>query len=221
MPFLLPLFVNLALGLPQVPPTSNYLATAHENGNPQPSPATTNSNYAALKSSSASTNAGNPALPVHPTLSSSGSHSGVGSTDSKSANPNAGVTFIKNEVKPLDGEGNYSYDIELSDGTKLVQMGHTVAPAGGADSTDSGGLVIEGSYSYVAPDGKMISISYIADDKGFQPKGDAIPTAPTVLSSKGAQKEEPKTTPVAYHQPPQPLATVSSPNLPSDQQGIF
>lgn len=57
------------------------------------------------------------------------------------AKTDANITLIKNEVAPLDGKGAYSYDIELSDGTKLIQSGHTEAPAQGETEPS---LVIQG-----------------------------------------------------------------------------
>jgi len=118
----------------------------------------------------------------------------------------ANITLLKNEVKPLDGQGSYSYDIELSDGTKLVQSGHTEAPAMGETEPS---IIIEGSYSYVAPDGKQISITYIADKNGFQPKGDAIPTVgnstasapPAPVADAAAAVPPPAAAPVASEAP--------------------
>lgn len=47
----------------------------------------------------------------------------------------------------------------------------------GADPEGSG-TVAKGSYSYTAPDGRKISVTWVADENGFQPTGDHIPTAP-------------------------------------------
>lgn len=48
-----------------------------------------------------------------------------------------------------------------------------------ADKTDV--IVNQGSYSYTAPDGQVISVSYVADDEGgFQPQGAHLPTPPPI-----------------------------------------
>lgn len=38
--------------------------------------------------------------------------------------------------------------------------------------------VIQGSSAYTAPDGQVIQTQYIADENGYQPKGDHLPTPP-------------------------------------------
>ncbi|KAL1513526.1 hypothetical protein ABEB36_002927 [Hypothenemus hampei] len=40
--------------------------------------------------------------------------------------------------------------------------------------------VQQGSYSYTAPDGQIITLNYIADEKGFHASGDHLPTPPPV-----------------------------------------
>ncbi|XP_035459274.1 endocuticle structural glycoprotein SgAbd-8 [Spodoptera frugiperda] len=45
---------------------------------------------------------------------------------------------------------------------------------------DQNALVQQGSYSYTAPDGQVITVEYTADEFGFRVKGDHIPTPPPV-----------------------------------------
>lgn len=39
-------------------------------------------------------------------------------------------------------------------------------------------LVLRGGYKYTSPEGKVVDITYTADENGFQANGDAIPTVP-------------------------------------------
>lgn len=41
-------------------------------------------------------------------------------------------------------------------------------------------MSVQGSYSYMGPDGVMYTVTYIADENGFRATGDHIPTAPPV-----------------------------------------
>jgi hypothetical protein len=55
---------------------------------------------------------------------------------------------------------------ETGDGTKAEQSGQlkNLGP-------DDDGEAVTGSFSYIAPDGVTYSVSYIADENGFQPQG--------------------------------------------------
>lgn len=47
-------------------------------------------------------------------------------------------------------------------------------------SPDAEALEAQGSYKYTADDGTPISVSYIANENGFQPQGDHLPTPPPI-----------------------------------------
>ncbi|XP_061384885.1 endocuticle structural glycoprotein SgAbd-8-like isoform X2 [Danaus plexippus] len=40
--------------------------------------------------------------------------------------------------------------------------------------------LIEGQYQYIAPDGQVIRVLYTADEFGFHPTGDHLPTPPPI-----------------------------------------
>lgn len=67
----------------------------------------------------------------------------------------------------------FSYETE--DGIKVEASGYQKQL--GAEPENSG-TVAKGSYSYTAPDGVKISVTWVADENGFQPIGDHIPTPP-------------------------------------------
>lgn len=55
-------------------------------------------------------------------------------------------------------------------------------PQGGEGDSEEAdeSLVQHGSYSYTAPDGSLITLTYTADEMGFRATGDHIPTPPPV-----------------------------------------
>lgn len=58
---------------------------------------------------------------------------------------------------------NSFFRFETSDGTSRQESGDY------KNDTEQQGLVVRGSYKYVAPDGQHISVSYVADKDGYQP----------------------------------------------------
>lgn len=94
--------------------------------------------------------------------------------------------IYQNSVVNADGSFNYSF--ETSNGIKVEESGF-VKPAidvrsgpgeGTTDENTGDSQVIQGSFSYVAPDGSPISLKYIADETGFHPEGAHLPTPPAI-----------------------------------------
>jgi len=73
------------------------------------------------------------------------------------------------------GDGTFRWAYELSDGTLVEQNGYTKESG---DPENPIIQVIEGSFAYTAEDGTPIKLQYIADENGFQPTGDHLPTPP-------------------------------------------
>ncbi|XP_075159604.1 pupal cuticle protein Edg-78E-like [Haematobia irritans] len=76
----------------------------------------------------------------------------------------AQVLSFKND--PADAEGNYAYAFETSNGIQQQEAGN---PAG-----------VAGSYEFVSPEGEKFLVSYTADENGYQPVGDHLPTPPPI-----------------------------------------
>lgn len=62
------------------------------------------------------------------------------------------------------------YSYETSDGVSRTEEAE-VKNAG----TENEILVVRGTIKWVAPDGQEYSITFIADENGFQPQGDHLP----------------------------------------------
>lgn len=67
---------------------------------------------------------------------------------------------------------NFSYEtdngIAVQESGALRQAGSGVAEA------------VQGSYSYVSPEGEHVSVNYVADENGYHAEGSHIPTPPPI-----------------------------------------
>ncbi|XP_065087153.1 cuticle protein CP14.6-like [Ochlerotatus camptorhynchus] len=70
-------------------------------------------------------------------------------------------------------DGSFKHGYESANGISVQEQGY-VKNNGGKENAN----VVHGSYSYVDPHGVPVSVSYTADENGFQAKGSHIPTAP-------------------------------------------
>ncbi|XP_029034284.2 endocuticle structural glycoprotein SgAbd-2-like [Osmia bicornis bicornis] len=72
-------------------------------------------------------------------------------------------------------DGSYIFSYESANGIKVAEQGQPKQ----LNETNSV-VIVEGSYSYPAADGTPVSLSYVADENGFQPKGEHLPTPPPI-----------------------------------------
>ena len=63
---------------------------------------------------------------------------------------------------------------ESADGIKVAERGRNKQ----IPNTEESGMSSSGSYSYVAPDGTFIKVTWTADENGFRAEGDHLPTPP-------------------------------------------
>jgi len=69
-------------------------------------------------------------------------------------------------------DGSYKHSFEIDDGTKVEAIGQQKQ-----FTTEDAGTVARGSYTYLS-DGQRFLVDWVADENGYQPKGDHLPTPP-------------------------------------------
>jgi hypothetical protein len=95
---------------------------------------------------------------------------------------------IISQQSVVNADGSFNYSFEASNGIKVEESGFVkpvidVRSGVGEGTTDENAgdsQVIQGSFSYVAPDGTPISLKYVADETGFHPEGAHLPTLPPI-----------------------------------------
>ncbi|XP_017778394.1 PREDICTED: flexible cuticle protein 12-like [Nicrophorus vespilloides] len=68
------------------------------------------------------------------------------------------------------GVDGYQHTYETSNGIYASEQGHVINAG-----TENEAIAVKGEFKYVGPDGVTYSVSYIADENGFQPQGAHIP----------------------------------------------
>ncbi|XP_026725679.1 pupal cuticle protein 20-like [Trichoplusia ni] len=74
-----------------------------------------------------------------------------------------------------NGDGTYRYNYETGNGISAHESGAPRAPG-----PEGLAVTAEGGFSYRAPDGQQISLTYTADENGFHPTGSHLPTPPPI-----------------------------------------
>ncbi|KAH8366116.1 hypothetical protein KR093_009204 [Drosophila rubida] len=87
------------------------------------------------------------------------------------ANPADQVAEILRYENDNIGVDGYKFEVETSDGTLIQANGEL------KELSDGPAIVARGQYTYTAPDGQQYTVSYVADENGFQPQGAHLPVA--------------------------------------------
>ncbi|XP_032520081.1 pupal cuticle protein 20-like isoform X2 [Danaus plexippus] len=74
-----------------------------------------------------------------------------------------------------NGDGSYSFSYDTPNGISARESGSPRAPG-----PEGPAVTAEGAFSYRAPDGQQISLTYTADENGFHPSGSHLPTPPPI-----------------------------------------
>ncbi|KXJ76691.1 hypothetical protein RP20_CCG009193 [Aedes albopictus] len=83
------------------------------------------------------------------------------------------IPIVSHEnVLEVDGKFRYSY--EGGDGTRAAQDGQQIFV------NNQAGTASQGQYTYQGDDGKTYSVSYTADENGYRPSAEHLPTPPPV-----------------------------------------
>lgn len=89
----------------------------------------------------------------------------------------AGGEYDNIQVIRSDSEVNpdsFKIDLELDNGHIEKQEGHLQGQG------EEQAIVQQGSFAWTAPDGTPVAIQYTADETGYHPVGDHLPTPPPI-----------------------------------------
>lgn len=72
----------------------------------------------------------------------------------------------------------HKYSLETSNGIKQEEFGQIVN-----EGSENVSIAVHGSYQWTDKDGEVYAVTYVADDKGFQPEGAHLPKTGINLSN--------------------------------------
>ncbi|KAK9717968.1 Insect cuticle protein [Popillia japonica] len=86
--------------------------------------------------------------------------------------PQKDATIIKSNLENIGIDG-YNFQYETSNGIAADEQGQ-LKNAGSENEV----MAVRGQFKYLGPDGVTYTITYTADENGFQPQGAHLPVAP-------------------------------------------
>ncbi|XP_033204436.2 endocuticle structural glycoprotein SgAbd-2 [Bombus vancouverensis nearcticus] len=81
---------------------------------------------------------------------------------------------IRSQQKDTYPDGTYTFSYDTENGISVAESGRPQGTSQGQNE------VVQGRYSYSAPDGTPITVEYTADENGFHPQGAHLPTPPPI-----------------------------------------
>ncbi|CAH1104642.1 unnamed protein product [Psylliodes chrysocephalus] len=85
------------------------------------------------------------------------------------------IPIVRYENEGVNADGSYSWSFESGNGIQAQEQGQLKN-----QGTENEGPDVQGSVQYTSDDGTPISLTYIANENGFQPQGDHLPTPPPI-----------------------------------------
>ncbi|KAL3283233.1 hypothetical protein HHI36_006381 [Cryptolaemus montrouzieri] len=89
---------------------------------------------------------------------------------------NEPIPILKLENEGVQADGSYRFSFETANGIAQEEQGSLKQIANSPEPSNQ----VQGQVRYTADDGSQIVLSYIADENGFQPQGDHLPTSPPI-----------------------------------------
>ncbi|XP_031839514.1 cuticular protein 18 [Nomia melanderi] len=83
------------------------------------------------------------------------------------------IPILRQSAEGPNPDGSYSYNYETANGIQAQEVGYLRYPGTTAEAQEA-----QGAYSYTAPNGELVQVSYVANENGFQPQGSHIPPIP-------------------------------------------
>ncbi|XP_045472418.1 endocuticle structural glycoprotein SgAbd-8-like [Harmonia axyridis] len=85
------------------------------------------------------------------------------------------IPIIKYDNEGVGPDGSYQWSFETGNGIVAEEQGQ-LKNAG----SENEAIAVQGSAKWTSDDGTPIQLTYIADENGFQPQGDHLPTPPPI-----------------------------------------